>query len=141
MPQGKLKVKTKLPTSVKTKASKGKKGPAIQRRGSKWQCEKASLNRSLISIPNIEINDIYYVAFFAKMPPFNLRRRSCRNRRNWRKSFQKQWTLRWKMTYERGLWREEKLSRRKILLIQKNNDMLIVIILVYINILLCVYIF
>lgn len=37
MAQGKLKVKTKLPTSIKTKANKnkGKKGPAIQKRGSK----------------------------------------------------------------------------------------------------------
>jgi len=33
MAQGKLKVKTKLPVSAKAKASKGKKGPAIQRRG------------------------------------------------------------------------------------------------------------
>ncbi|KAM0725121.1 hypothetical protein ACS0PU_008607 [Formica fusca] len=33
MPQGKLKVKTKLPASVKTKANKVKKGPAIQKRG------------------------------------------------------------------------------------------------------------
>lgn len=35
MPQGKLKIKTKLPEKVKAKANKGKKGPAIQRRGSK----------------------------------------------------------------------------------------------------------
>ncbi|XP_014615242.1 PREDICTED: uncharacterized protein LOC106793110 [Polistes canadensis] len=33
MPQGKLKVKTKLPPAVKTKTNKQKKGPAIQRRG------------------------------------------------------------------------------------------------------------
>ncbi|XP_047349023.1 uncharacterized protein LOC124948842 [Vespa velutina] len=33
MPQGKLKVKTKLPPSAKTKANKQKKGPTIQRRG------------------------------------------------------------------------------------------------------------
>lgn len=35
MAQGKLKVKTKVPASVKTKANKVKKGSAIQRRGSK----------------------------------------------------------------------------------------------------------
>lgn len=35
MAQGKLKVKTKLPEKVKVKANKHKKGPAIQRRGSK----------------------------------------------------------------------------------------------------------
>lgn len=35
MAQGKLKVKTKLPEKVKAKVNKGKKGPAIQRRGSK----------------------------------------------------------------------------------------------------------
>ena len=35
MAQGKLKVKTKTPPSIKTKASKKKKGPATQRRGSK----------------------------------------------------------------------------------------------------------
>lgn len=35
MAQGKLKVKTKLPASVKTKANKAKKGPAIRKRGSK----------------------------------------------------------------------------------------------------------
>ncbi|XP_043474881.1 uncharacterized protein LOC122506611 [Leptopilina heterotoma] len=33
MAQGKLKVKTKTPASVKTKASKKQKGPASQRRG------------------------------------------------------------------------------------------------------------
>ncbi|XP_029165317.1 uncharacterized protein LOC114936313 [Nylanderia fulva] len=33
MAQGKLKVKTKVPASVKTKTKKIKKGPAIQRRG------------------------------------------------------------------------------------------------------------
>ncbi|XP_024887414.1 uncharacterized protein LOC143908909 [Temnothorax americanus] len=33
MPQGKLKVKTKLPAAAKAKANKSKKGPAIQRRG------------------------------------------------------------------------------------------------------------
>ncbi|KAK2586760.1 hypothetical protein KPH14_011789 [Odynerus spinipes] len=33
MAQGKLKVKTKLPPSAKTKSGKQKKGPAIQRRG------------------------------------------------------------------------------------------------------------
>ncbi|XP_050457867.1 uncharacterized protein LOC126854822 [Cataglyphis hispanica] len=33
MPQGKLKVKTKLPALVKTKANKVKKGLAIQKRG------------------------------------------------------------------------------------------------------------
>ncbi|KMQ88373.1 hypothetical protein RF55_12158 [Lasius niger] len=33
MAQGKLKVKTKVPASVKTKANKVKKGSAIQRRG------------------------------------------------------------------------------------------------------------
>lgn len=35
MAQGKLKVKTKLPALVKTKANKVKKGPAIRKRGSK----------------------------------------------------------------------------------------------------------
>lgn len=34
MAQGKLKVKTKTPASVKTKAIKKQKGPASQRRGS-----------------------------------------------------------------------------------------------------------
>ncbi|XP_032686396.1 uncharacterized protein LOC116851250 [Odontomachus brunneus] len=33
MPQGKLKVKTKLPEKIKAKVNKSKKGPAIQRRG------------------------------------------------------------------------------------------------------------
>lgn len=40
MPQGKLKVKTKLPSSAKRKANKQKKGPAIQRRGSKFRIIK-----------------------------------------------------------------------------------------------------
>jgi len=35
MAQGKLKVKTKLPASVKAKANKHKKGPAAQKRASK----------------------------------------------------------------------------------------------------------
>lgn len=35
MAQWKLKVKTKLPALVKTKANKNKKGSAIQKRGSK----------------------------------------------------------------------------------------------------------
>lgn len=35
MAQGKLKVKTKLPAAAKKKANKSKKGPAIQKRGSK----------------------------------------------------------------------------------------------------------
>lgn len=35
MPQGKLKVKTKLPEKVKAKAKKNKKGPSAQKRGSK----------------------------------------------------------------------------------------------------------
>lgn len=34
MPQGKLKVKTKLPTAVKAKVNKGKKGPAVKKRAS-----------------------------------------------------------------------------------------------------------
>ncbi|KYM97874.1 PREDICTED: uncharacterized protein LOC108778058 [Cyphomyrmex costatus] len=49
MAQGKLKVKTKLPTSVKTKANKGKgkKGPAIQRRGNApVQPKKAKLQET-----------------------------------------------------------------------------------------------
>ncbi|KYN18843.1 PREDICTED: uncharacterized protein LOC108762109 [Trachymyrmex cornetzi] len=49
MAQGKLKVKTKLPTSVKTKANKGKgkKGPAIQRRGNApVQPKKAKLQEA-----------------------------------------------------------------------------------------------
>lgn len=40
MSQGKLKVKTKLPSSVKTKANKQKKGPTIQRRRSKFRIVK-----------------------------------------------------------------------------------------------------
>lgn len=40
MAQGKLKVKTKLPPSAKKKANKQKKGPAIQRRGSKFRIVK-----------------------------------------------------------------------------------------------------
>lgn len=35
MPQGKLKVKTKLPQLAKAKANKSKKGPAVHKRGSK----------------------------------------------------------------------------------------------------------
>ncbi|KAL0125163.1 hypothetical protein PUN28_004357 [Cardiocondyla obscurior] len=33
MAQGKLKVKTKLPSAVKAKATKGKKAPAVKKRG------------------------------------------------------------------------------------------------------------
>lgn len=35
MAQGKMKVKTKLPDNAKAKQGKNKKGPAVQRRGSK----------------------------------------------------------------------------------------------------------
>jgi len=47
MAQGKLKVKTKLPSSVKAKANKAKKGPAIQRRGNApVQPKKAKLQEA-----------------------------------------------------------------------------------------------
>ncbi|XP_014474063.1 PREDICTED: uncharacterized protein LOC106744117 [Dinoponera quadriceps] len=47
MAQGKLKVKTKLPEKVKAKAKKGKKGPAIQRRGNApVQPKKAKLQET-----------------------------------------------------------------------------------------------
>ncbi|XP_025993727.1 uncharacterized protein LOC105201085 isoform X1 [Solenopsis invicta] len=47
MPQGKLKVKTKLPASAKAKANKGKKGSAIQKRGNApVQPKKAKLQEA-----------------------------------------------------------------------------------------------
>lgn len=47
MAQGKLKVKTKLPASTKAKANKGKKGPAVQRRGNApVQPKKAKLQET-----------------------------------------------------------------------------------------------
>lgn len=79
MAQGKLKVKTKLLASVKTKANKSKKGPAIKKRASKLNCEK-EVNCN--DIPLIFRLVVYYIVSFRKVPLFNQRRQKCRKHRN-----------------------------------------------------------
>lgn len=50
MAQGKLKVKAKLPKSVKKSQQNRPKGPAIQRRGSEFQLHFLSNNDITLSI-------------------------------------------------------------------------------------------
>lgn len=59
MAQGKLKVKTKTPTSVKSKASKKQKGPASQRRGSESKILSLHFNSIFFHFSTIYLLNLY----------------------------------------------------------------------------------